>query len=87
MDNNNNSTLRLYDEIIYVNAKDQHSHSLKACEGGKGEGGGEEEEKGRKRRGRNFGVSPRFKSLLNRLLGCVTSGKFLNLSDSPFSPL
>ena len=86
MDNDSNSTLRLYDEIIYVNAKDQHSHSLRACEEGKGEGGGGEEEKGKKRRGRNFGVSPGFKSLLNRLLGCVTSGEFLNLSDSQFSP-
>ena len=56
--------------------------------GGKEEGRGEKKEKGKKQEGRTLGSnSLRFKSLQNGLLSYAMSGKFLNLSDSQFSPL
>ena len=77
MDDNNNSILRLYDEMIHVNAEGQHLHLLRPCEekrrrkrrgkrGGKEEGRGEEKEKREKRKGITLGSnSLTFKSLQN----------------------
>lgn len=66
MDNNNKSILRLYDEIIHISAKGQHSNLLRAWEEKRRKRTGRrgEEEKGKRRRGgrgnrrraRNFGV-------------------------------
>jgi hypothetical protein len=91
MDDNNNSILRLYDEIIHVNADGQHLHLLRPCEekrrrkrrgkrGGEGKKGKEE--------GKNFGVKQSYVQISAKLLlGYAMLGKFLNLSDSQFSPL
>lgn len=80
----NNSILRLYDEIIHVNADGQHLHLLRPCEEKKEEEKKREEGRRRKkekRKGRtSWGQTVLRSNLCKLLLGYAMLGKFLNLS-------
>lgn len=90
MDDNNNSILRLYDEIIHVNADGQHLHLLRPCEEKEEEkkGRGERRKKGKRGREELWGQTVLQSQISAKLLlGYAMLGKFLNLTDSQFSPL